>query len=154
MNSKWMVIKLLLGLSLALGLALAGCGDFDRGDPSDPSDPTETPVNGDPVDEDPNGDPVNGDPSNGDDEEDAPDYTRDVYPILNNNCAGCHGGWVTGDAAADYAGIVDRVNLGSPNASVLLTKARGQDHAAGEIIGADSDEYATILEWIEDGAEQ
>ena len=150
MNSEWALLKLALGLSLALGFTLAGCGDFSRGHPSES---TEAPGNGDPV-EDPADDPVNGDPANGDPSGAVPDYSEEVYPILINRCASCHGPWITGDAAADYDGIVDRINLGSPEASLLLTQAIGQDHAAGEIIDRDSDDYDTILTWIEGGAEK
>jgi len=90
-----------------------------------------------------------------------PDFETEVHPLLLSVCVPCHaagggGGQtrlsLTGDAADDYATVVALVDVDDAQQSLLLTKARGVAHAAGERFATDSIEYALLAEWIEAGA--
>ena len=59
---------------------------------------------------------------------------------------------LTGHADEDYAATLATVDVTSPLTSPLLTKGTGTDHGGGPTLRADSAEYATLLNWIEDGA--
>ncbi len=98
-------------------------------------------------------------------------FTIDVIPILTRtgcNTGACHGaargkdgfnlslfGY---DPGGDYHRItreigVRRINLAVPAESLLLKKSIGAvQHTGGKRFDADSDYYATILEWLQDGA--
>ncbi len=87
-------------------------------------------------------------------------YLADVKPLLQASCAGCH---VTrsrmrlsaglADDAADYAAVLLRVDLASPDASALLV--RPSDPAARhplQVFDVGSPEYAALRGWIAGGA--
>lgn len=98
-------------------------------------------------------------------------FTNDVIPILTRtgcNTGACHGaargkdgfrislfGY---DPDGDYHRItreigVRRINLAVPEDSLLLKKSIGAvQHTGGKRFDAESDYYATILEWLRDGA--
>ena len=101
----------------------------------------------------------------------SPSFLRDVVPILTRygcNSGGCHGK-ATGqngfrlsllgfEPDLDHVALLRegrgrRVFPGSPNGSLLLTKAAGQvPHGGGARIKTDSEDYAVLRDWIEDGA--
>ncbi|WP_231617891.1 DUF1549 and DUF1553 domain-containing protein [Novipirellula aureliae] len=98
-------------------------------------------------------------------------FKNDVMPVLTRsgcNTGSCHGA-ASGkdgfnlslfgfDPQGDYFRITReigfrRVNLAVPEESLLLKKATGAvPHTGGKLFDAESDYYATILEWLEKGA--
>ena len=97
-------------------------------------------------------------------------FENDIIPLLSRytcNTSGCHGkaegqnGFklsVFGfQSTADYDALVKegrgrRVNVGSPDASLLLTKpSGGVPHGGGIRFDSKSDAYQTIREWIGTG---
>ncbi|MEQ8849747.1 DUF1549 and DUF1553 domain-containing protein [Botrimarina sp.] len=103
---------------------------------------------------------------------DAPlSFGRDVMPVFMK--AGCNMGKCHGsargqdgfrlslfgfDPPGDHFRLVGempgrRVNVARPEASLLLTKAIGESpHTGGKRFDRDSESYATLLRWIEEGA--
>ncbi|KAA5539890.1 DUF1549 domain-containing protein [Roseiconus nitratireducens] len=98
-------------------------------------------------------------------------FTNDVMPVLTRsgcNTGSCHGaargkdGFRLSlfgfDPQGDYQRItreigVRRVNLARPEESLFLKKAIGSvPHTGGKLFETDSDYYATILEWLSNGA--
>lgn len=98
-------------------------------------------------------------------------FELDVQPILTShgcNAGACHGkqrgqngfqlSLLGFDPDFDYAALVlnargRRVNLAAPARSLLLRKATGEaPHGGGIRFDADSDDYALIHHWIEQGA--
>jgi hypothetical protein len=103
--------------------------------------------------------------------ESVPSFRQDVMPVLFRagcNAGTCHGaakgkdGFMLSlfgyDPAGDYHRIVSdisgrRVNLASPERSLLLLKALGKvPHTGGELFNADSAYYRTLHDWIAAGA--
>lgn len=101
----------------------------------------------------------------------APDFELEVLPLLTRigcNSGQCHGaaGGQAGfalslrgyDPDADFDAIVRergerRVDRGNPRASLLLRKASMEiRHKGGRKLPKDSEEYETVLRWIEAGA--
>jgi len=99
------------------------------------------------------------------------DFSRDLLSIFTTkgcNGSGCHGSpagqngfklsLYAADPAADHAAIVQaddgrRVNLAAPAESLILQKPSFQiAHGGGQLMTPESDEYRTILQWIEQGA--
>jgi hypothetical protein len=99
-------------------------------------------------------------------------FRRDVMPVLFR--AGCNSGTCHGaargkdgfhlslfgyDPQGDYFRITQemigrRVNLASPERSLLLRKAVGAvPHTGGKLFDQDSEYYRTLLKWIESGAQ-
>lgn len=97
-------------------------------------------------------------------------FSKDVVPVLTRsgcNTGSCHGasrgkdGFRLSlfgfDPAGDYYRItreigVRRINLARPVESLLLKKSIGAvPHTGGRLFDVDSDYYATILEWLQDG---
>jgi len=102
---------------------------------------------------------------------DEPGFRRDVMPIFFRagcNAGTCHGsargkdGFMLSlfgyDAKGDYERIVNempgrRVNIATPEQSLLLLKATGSvPHSGGKLFKRDSEYYQTLLRWIEAGA--
>ena len=98
-------------------------------------------------------------------------FTNDVMPVLTRsgcNTGSCHGaargkdGFRVSlfgfDPEGDYFRItreigVRRINLAVPEESLFLKKAIGSvPHTGGKLFETDSDYYATILEWLQNGA--
>lgn len=98
-------------------------------------------------------------------------FQKDVMPVLTRsgcNTGSCHGasrgkdGFRLSlfgfDPDGDYHRITReeaarRINLAIPRDSLLLKKSIGAvSHTGGKRFGEDSDYYATILEWLSDGA--
>lgn len=98
-------------------------------------------------------------------------FTNDVMPVLTRsgcNTGSCHGAAVGKDGFrmslfgfdpnGDYQRItreigVRRVNLAVPAESLFLTKSIGSvPHTGGKLFSTDSDYYATVLEWLSNGA--
>lgn len=84
-------------------------------------------------------------------------FALEVDPILDARCASCHAGNVggltlIGDPASDYEAVISRVVPGDPDASLLLTKGRGESHGGGAILKAGQKDYDTIEAWILEGA--
>ncbi|MGB7326263.1 MAG: DUF1549 domain-containing protein [Rubripirellula sp.] len=98
-------------------------------------------------------------------------FGKDVMPVLTRsgcNTGSCHGaargkdGFRVSlfgfDPVGDFHRItreigVRRINLAVPEESLFLKKAVGSvPHTGGKLFGTDSDYYATILEWLQDGA--
>jgi hypothetical protein len=98
-------------------------------------------------------------------------FRLDVMPIFMKN--GCNNGSCHGaargkdgfhlslfgfDPAGDYFKLTRqiigrRVDLAVPEKSLLLEKALGEvDHTGGQLFTQDSDDYRTLLRWIEAGA--
>ena len=98
-------------------------------------------------------------------------FRLDVVPVFTQagcNTGSCHGasrgkdgfnislfGY---DPGGDYFRITRqqigrRIDLASPRESMLLTKPTGvANHTGGRLFGEDSEQYATILRWLEAGA--
>lgn len=127
-------------LCALLGLALAACGGFRRGEPWDESTTTAdtgatTTVDG-------------------------PSFATDILPLLVDGCADCHApGASAGDtdlvlvdvADDDLPGVLDLVDPANPADSRLLTKAAGSSHVGGAIFTPGGAEYEAILAWIAAG---
>ena len=98
-------------------------------------------------------------------------FEKDVMPVLTRsgcNTGSCHGasrgkdGFRMSlfgfDPSGDYFRItreigVRRINLARPRESLLLKKSVGAvPHTGGKRFELDSDYYATLLEWLQDGA--
>ncbi|MEM9589611.1 MAG: DUF1549 domain-containing protein, partial [Planctomycetota bacterium] len=98
-------------------------------------------------------------------------FAMDVMPVLTRsgcNTGSCHGaargkdGFRASlfgfDPAGDYQRITReigtrRINLAVPSESLLLRKAIGAvPHTGGKLFEKDTQYYATILEWLDDGA--
>ena len=98
-------------------------------------------------------------------------FEKDVMPVLTRsgcNTGSCHGaargkdGFRISlfgfDPEGDYHRItreigVRRINLAVPEESLFLKKAIGVvPHTGGKLFDSKSDYYATILEWLQDGA--
>src|SRR3954471_14477612 len=98
-------------------------------------------------------------------------FRNDVMPIFlvaGCNTGSCHGsargqdgfrlslfGY---DPAGDFFRLTRempnrRINLAQPHESLMLLKATGVvPHTGGEVVKKDSDQYRTLLRWIEAGA--
>ncbi|MDE0043881.1 MAG: DUF1549 domain-containing protein, partial [Candidatus Poribacteria bacterium] len=104
-------------------------------------------------------------------DEDVPRFLNDIAPILDRNgcsTALCHGKFggqggfdlslLTLDPEADYQPIVTasrgrRVNLIDPERSLFLLKPTEQvSHEGGMRFSVNSEDYLTILRWLEAGA--
>jgi len=96
----------------------------------------------------------------------APLFSSDVMPDLENRCQSCHGG--SGNlrigstsetylnlttATPDSSGFSSFLDIQNPTNSLLLTKAIGMSHGGGSIISGTSSEYVTLRDWIADGAQ-
>ena len=98
-------------------------------------------------------------------------FERDLLSILTTkgcNSSACHGSpagqngfklsLYGSDPRLDHDTIVQghdgrRVSLGTPEESLLIAKPTFRiAHGGGQLMTADSDEYATILEWLRQGA--
>ena len=98
-------------------------------------------------------------------------FVNDIMPVLTRsgcNTGSCHGaargkdGFRISlfgfDPQGDYHRItreigVRRINLAVPKESLLLKKSIGAvPHTGGKLFGKDSDYYATMLKWLQDGA--
>ena len=77
-------------------------------------------------------------------------YTNDVLPILQSTgCTGCHG-W-----ASNYQQVLTKIDTANPSNSLLLLKATNSvSHGGGQKFTTNSPEYQTILNWIQQGANQ
>jgi hypothetical protein len=89
------------------------------------------------------------------------DFDPTISQILQARCGSCHAAdafagkgafGLHGDPTYDYETILALVDLDSADASVLLVKARGEDHGGGATLTVDSDDYQALLAWIEAGA--
>ena len=99
------------------------------------------------------------------------DFARDVLSVLTTkgcNGSSCHGSpagqngfklsLYGADPRADHRMIVERdggrrIDLAQPDESLLLAKPSFRiAHGGGHLMTAESDEYQTILRWIEQGA--
>lgn len=92
-------------------------------------------------------------------------FETDVTAILTAKCgtSGCHAGATPpgglnlnvadSDLATLYADVSAQIDVVNPEESALLTKAsNATPHTGGEVLATTSDDYATILAWITDGA--
>src|SRR6056297_2244143 len=98
-------------------------------------------------------------------------FKKDVMPVLTRsgcNTGSCHGaargkdGFRLSlfgfDPEGDYQRITReigfrRINLAIPEESLFIKKATGAvPHTGGKLFETDSDYYATLLEWLQDGA--
>lgn len=151
MNSK------ALYMAFAAGLALAACGDFERGEPlpAAPADGPQTPGDDKPGDD--SGNPTTDTTGPGGDE--GLSFAADVHSIFISDCNTCHGPTsstglkLTGEAEADLATVLTLSNTGNPADSTILKKPTGQvSHGGGAVFEVDSEKYTTILQWLTDGA--
>jgi hypothetical protein len=83
-------------------------------------------------------------------------FSADVVPLLAP-CASCHnsgvGGWTYRGGGTAYAAVTDVVDRAAPDESLLLIKATGGNgHGGGQVFGANSTQYDTILRWVQQGA--
>ena len=88
-------------------------------------------------------------------------FADEVHGLLISGCQRCHSSdgeasdtkfLLTGDAASDYTSAVMFVSTDAPSSSRMLAKMSGNGHQGGKVYGADTPEYATILQWIQEGA--
>ena len=92
-------------------------------------------------------------------------FTRKIQPLLRNGCASCHRGdeadplgldpqWVRGHASArstqqNLRAVLEQIDLASPEASYLLSAARGPHHGATPFRGPRRNELIDRLEaWV------
>ncbi|HEV8067733.1 MAG TPA: DUF1549 and DUF1553 domain-containing protein [Planctomycetaceae bacterium] len=94
------------------------------------------------------------------------DFGRHVLPLISRfgcNAGACHGSFqgrggfrlslFGQDERADFAALVEHVDVDVPHESLLLTKASGQvEHGGGRRIAPDSWAYAVLLAWVRQGA--
>ncbi|MBU1657534.1 hypothetical protein KKG72_00595 [bacterium] len=83
-------------------------------------------------------------------------FSNDVLPVLNG-CKGCHGTdgrFTVTTASATYSNIAsfNGVDTVTPANSLLLTKASGVSHGGGTQLSTTSTGYATLRDWIAQGA--
>ena len=84
----------------------------------------------------------------------AKSFAKDVLPILDTNCKGCHGGsgsFSITSSTTPYAGVTPFVNTISADTSKLIQKGSGVSHGGGVQLTAT--EYTTIRDWISQGAQ-
>lgn len=88
-------------------------------------------------------------------------YSKDLYPILKQKCAGCHTSGPgssflsSGDPSGDYSKIKKLVDEKEEQVgeSKFIAKASGKvQHGGGAVITEGSDEYLKLKCWIEAGA--
>ena len=95
-------------------------------------------------------------------------FSKNVYPILKNNCQSCHGASsgsgnlrIGNDAITTYNNLMNTspsiggsfIDTANPSTSLLLQKATNSTtHGGGKIFAINSQEYQTILKWIQQGA--
>jgi hypothetical protein len=132
--------------ALGAALALVGCADFSRGEPS-PAPPDA-------------GGPPAGDAATAEGGA-ALSFATDVYPLLVPTCQMCHAAGqeagnsqllFAGTAAADYPTVLMFVDTSAPAGSRMLAKMSGNGHQGGTVYAAGSPEYLTVLHWIQQGA--
>jgi hypothetical protein len=91
----------------------------------------------------------------------AASFTPRPHAILQAECGSCHAEEafagasalsLSGDPARDHATVRALVDLDDPEASPLLSKARGDAHGGGVSLEPTSGEYLELLAWIEAGA--
>jgi len=119
-----------------LSLTFLGCGTdhpFDRGPDFDDGTVVVPPGPGDGV-----------------------SFSFAVMPILET-CVSCHaggtGGWKYDGGPDAYNQAIQVVDIDDPESSLMLIKGSGgANHGGGQLFSVNSDEYDTILAWIEDGA--
>ncbi len=84
-----------------------------------------------------------------------------VQKLLIADCKICHASGaaagstsysISDDFDTDYEIARRLVDLATPERSVLLTKATGENHGGGTIFAAGSAKHALLLEWIQGGA--
>lgn len=151
---------------MAAAVLLTGCAAFERGaDPAVEAPPDAVAVPDSRADAS-HGPDASGDAPTPDATADiaeevytGPSYEVAIHPLLMDECAECHspgGGaqeFLTGNPEDDYPLIVDLVNIDNPEASRLLRKGSGAtEHGGGPTLKVNSEEYATIVEWIAAGA--
>jgi hypothetical protein len=90
-----------------------------------------------------------------------PSTYANVHSFLQADCSGCHSGGVGGytvNANVDqsYNSAITKINAGTPENSLLLTKPNNMPvHGGGAIAGysgAGQAKYDALLKWIADGA--
>jgi len=83
-------------------------------------------------------------------------FNNDILPILNASCAGCHGGaggFHLSTATDKWLEVTKFVDTANPANSKLLLKATNTiSHGGGQVIAPNSQNYNTILQWIQAGA--
>lgn len=89
-------------------------------------------------------------------------YDTDIAPLIQAKCGACHAtsgivgqSFLLNSAAAtgDYATVLAEVDTGNPAGSNLLLRASGAaSHTGGAVWADTSAEYATVLQWITEGA--
>ncbi|EDP73725.1 probable S-layer related protein (Precursor) [Hydrogenivirga sp. 128-5-R1-1] len=95
-------------------------------------------------------------------------FSKNVYPILKNNCQSCHGATsgsgnlrIGNDATTTYNNLMTTtpaaggsyIDTANPSTSLLLQKATNSvPHGGGQRFSPSSQEYQTILNWIQQGA--
>ena len=101
-------------------------------------------------------------------------FVNNVYPILQQKCQNCHksGGYAStqgsklifNSSSEAYTAITQGqpatqgytsfINKNSPSTSLLLKKATNSiSHGGGQVFKTTSQEYQTILNWIQQGAQ-
>lgn len=87
-------------------------------------------------------------------------FALDVHPLLRQDCQGCHGGGAGGftinaNVDTSYNNSVARVNMTTPELSLLLRKPSmdGVAHGGGSPTGWGKGEakYNAVVQWIADG---
>jgi hypothetical protein len=88
-------------------------------------------------------------------------FATGVHPLLLSACGGCHaageeagdtGLLFSGDPAADLVRVRNFVNTDAPASSRLVAKMSGNGHQGGTVFAAGTQEYTTVLAWIQGGA--
>jgi hypothetical protein len=147
MSSEARFIPALLTGALAGALALGGCADFSRGEPSPKPD---------------GGASTDGGTEAGGEGGASLSFAKDVFPLLVPTCQMCHSpGQMAGDtqllftgtAATDYPTVLMFVDTSAPASSRMLVKMTGNGHQGGTVYASGSPEYETVLHWIQQGAQ-
>jgi hypothetical protein len=98
-------------------------------------------------------------------------FYSNVYPLISGQCTGCHddegaGGLKLHEESSSYATLttnlsstgIPYVDLSEPTSSYLYMKVVGASGITGDPMpppgGADADDAATVLTWIEQGARE
>ena len=139
------------GFLLAAGvLALAGCGDFERGKPVAAA-AAEQKAGG--------GASTATTATTSKPGASGPDFVNDVHPILEDKCTRCHAApnatkyQISGDNKTDYDVVFALVTPGSPETSRLIEKSTAKvSHGGGAVLDTASQAYGVIANWITAGA--
>lgn len=134
---------------------MSGCADFSRGESPAIADAAALPDTGLPADD-------AGGTQIADAATTATVTFSQVHPLLLSACRDCHrsGGQAanttllfSGNESTDLATTLPYINRNDAGNSRLITKSTGRNHGGGATWAPGSSTVATVLSWIQQGAQ-